>query len=117
LTNEDVTPFLILDKKRAVISTIEITALQQMKEAGTGELYYFWAIQGENPLHPFKQFSEEIRDRKQVSKNQCPDHHPFNIDLDPLNLSSCFNTECLILVHFMLRFPRTGRAARFCAAD
>jgi hypothetical protein len=64
LTNEDVTPFLILDKKRAVISTIEITALQQMKEAGTGELYYFWAIQGENPSHPFKQFSEEIRDRK-----------------------------------------------------
>jgi len=113
----EVIPLLLLDKKKAVISTIEITAFQQMKEAGTGELYYFWAIQGENRLHPFKQFSEEIRDGKQVGKNQRPDHHSFNIDLDSSNLFSCFNTECLILVHFMLRFPRIGRTARFCADD
>jgi hypothetical protein len=66
-----------------VISVNEITALQKMKEAGTGELYYLWAIQGENPSHPFKQFSEEIRDRKQVGENQCPDHHSFNIYLNP----------------------------------
>jgi len=83
LTNEDVTPFPYFRQKKAVISTIEITALQQMKEAGTRELYYFWVIQGENPLHPFKQFSKEIRDRKKVSKNQCPDHHSFNVYLNP----------------------------------
>jgi len=31
----------MIRQKKAVISTIEITALQQMKEAGTGELYRF----------------------------------------------------------------------------
>jgi hypothetical protein len=75
-------------KKKAVISNIEITAPQKMKEAGTGELYDIWAIQGENPLHPFKQFSEEIRDGKQVSKNQCPDHHSFNVYFNP-SVSLC----------------------------
>jgi hypothetical protein len=85
--------------------------------ASTNEGGWDWRLlKGKNPLNPFKQFRKEIRDGEQVGENQGPDHHSFNIDLDPSNLFSCFNTKRLILAHFMLRFPRIGRAALFSAA-
>jgi hypothetical protein len=67
--------------------------------ASTNEGGWDWRVipfwddsKGKNPLNPFEKFGKEIRDGKQVRKNQSPDHHSFDIDLDPLNFSFSLDT-------------------------
>jgi hypothetical protein len=55
-------------------STIEIIAVEGLKEAGTGEY-----VRSQD----LKQFTKEIGDAKCIGKDQCPNTHSLKINLDP----------------------------------
>ncbi len=82
-----------------MISTIEIIAVEGLKEAGTGE--YFRS-------HELKQFSKEIGDAKDIGKDQRPNAHSLKIDLDPSHCFGLIESQTLVSYHFF--FP----PAQFC---
>jgi hypothetical protein len=71
-----------------------------MKEAWTGELYFFKLVKRvKNPLNPFKQFGKEIRNGKQIGEDQAPDHYPFDVYFNLPDFFSLVDAKNFIPVH------------------
>jgi hypothetical protein len=73
-------------------STIEIIAVEGLKEAGTGEYVRSYDL---------KQFSKEISDAKCIGKDQCPNTHSLKINLDPSDCSGLIKSQSLVSYHLL----------------